>query len=72
MLIMNSIDENDKQQDLNDLMTDMKLILTLYYSLEYTGKRAEYLRKIRESLQAALFIVAREFVEHYDLAPIEH
>lgn len=72
MLIQNSIDEEDKFQDLNMLITDMNSIITTINRLTYTGVRANYLREINKHLQAALQIVAREYVEHYDLSPIDH
>ena len=72
MLIPNAITEDDKHRILNDLMTDMDLLLKLRSGLEFTGERAEYVAVLNEYIKAALFVISREFVEHYDLAPIDH
>lgn len=72
MLIQNSIDEEDKFQDLNMLITDMHSIVTTINRLTYTGARANYIREVNKHLQAALKVVALEYVEHYNLSPIDH
>lgn len=72
MLIPNSITEADKHRILNNLMTDMDSFLKLRAGLCSTGERAEYVAALDKYLKAGLFVIAREFVEHYDLAPIDH
>ncbi len=72
MLIQNAITEDDKHRILNDLMTDMNSFLKLRFEMKLTGERADYLIAVDEYIKAALFIISREFVEHYDLAPIDH
>lgn len=71
-LIECPITEADKYRVLGDLMTDMKAFLDLRTSLKLTGERADYVAALNEYIKASLFVVAREFVNIYDLAPIEH
>ena len=53
MLIPNAITEDDKHRILNDLMTDMDLLLKLRSGLEFTGERAEYVAALNDSRHIA-------------------
>ena len=72
MLIPCPITEEDKKHELCTLMEDMQAILRLRSGLKYTGSRDEYIATINKYIGAALLVVAREYVELYDLAPIDH
>lgn len=71
-LISCPITEEDKHRELCELMTDMQAILKLQSSLQFTESRAEYVAALNEYIKEALLVVAREYVELYDLAPIDH
>lgn len=73
MLIPNSVTEKEKQRVLSCLVYDLHEI-TQAWSRLASGRieQKEYEAQLDDALKKAIYHAAREFVEHYELAPIEH
>jgi len=71
-LIACPVTEDDKYRALEDLQADMAEVLEKSSRLKCTADRAEYVAALNVYNMAQLYIIAKEYVALYDLAPIEH
>lgn len=70
MLIGNSLTEEDRVTLLARLMNDARAVLDARMRIHYCEDSEDYNKVVDTQLKEAFYIVAKEYVEHYELKPI--